>query len=61
MEKRITLEKAPTDAEREQIRMKCHLTGYEITDFDDVGYSGKPYIVVRKKPERKPKPKARFF
>lgn len=61
MEKRIILDHQPSDTEREQIRMQCHLTGYEITDFDDVGYGGKPFIVVKKKAQRKTKPKARFF
>lgn len=50
------------EAFRRNVRMECHLAGYEVVDFDLVGQHGRPYVTYSKKQERKlSQPKARFF
>ena len=47
---------------RRRIRMQCHISGYEVVDYDLVGQDAKPYVIVKKKVVRKTRqPKERFF
>lgn len=47
---------------RRNVRMECHMAGWEVVDFGVGGQNDQQYVTFRKKPKRKTmQAKARFF